>query len=204
MAPSTLGGPWDPQKSDLVLNIFLIVFWTRFGCLLGSHLGLLGTKIGSKFGPGRLLRCFFVKKRILKKSRKTNGFSMFLLSNMAPKTLQDRPKTPPRRSWRGTFSMFKIVLDFDPFWVRFWVPLGAPLGSKRGPKIDQIRVPDQGRPQVEPQEAPRGSKRPQEGPKRPQEAPRGPPKGPTESQESPQEAPREPQEAPRGSRKPPR
>ena len=137
---------------------------------------------------------FFVKKQLFKKQRKTSGFSRFLLSNMAPKTLQDRPKTPPRRSWRGTFSMFKIVLDFDPFWVRFWVPLGAPLGSKRKPKIDQTRVPDQGHPQEEHQEAPRGPKR----------APRGPPKGPTESQESPQEAPREPQEAPRGSRKPPR
>ena len=139
---------------------------------------------------------FFVKKQILKKPRKTIGFSRFLLSNMAPKTLQDRPKTPPRRSWRGTFSMFKIVLDFDPFWVRFWVPLGAPLGSKRRPKIDQIRVPDQGRPQEEPQEAPRGSKRPQEGPKRPQEVPQKAPQSPKRALKRHQENPKRPQEAP--------
>ena len=174
------GWALGPSKIRSCFEHFFDRFWDPFWVPLGLPFGPLGHQNWLQVRSRTALAMhFFAKKRTLKKPRKTKCFSRFLLSNMAPETLQDRPKTPPRRSWRGTFSMFKIVLYFDPFWVRFWVPLGAPLGSKRRPKIDQIRVPGQGRPQEEPQEAPRGSKRPQEGPKRPQDGPRRPQDGPT-------------------------
>ena len=71
----------------------------------------------------------------------------------APKTPQDRPKTPPRRSSRGTFLMFDFVFDFGPFLVPFCLHFGSPnrsfLGSIFALFLDVA-------PRA-PQEAPKGS-----------------------------------------------
>ena len=56
-------------------------------------------------------------------------------------TAQDRPKTPPRRSWSATFLVLENVVDFGPFWARFWVPLGAPCGPPWGPLGVPFRIP---------------------------------------------------------------
>ena len=140
----------------------------------------------------------FVKKQIFKKARKTRCFSMFLPPEMAPKTPQDHPKTLPRWSQRGTFSMFKIVIDFGALRAPFWVPLGGPFGSQKGTQNRSNLHPWLRAPPRSSKKAPRGPKRaprgPQEGPKRSQE---GPKRALKRHQDGPQEAPREPQEAPK-------
>ena len=166
----------------------MVPFWVP----LGVHFGALGgpswPQVGSKTP---LATPFLSKSRFSKKARKTNGFSMFLPLEMAPKTPQDHPKTPPRWSQRGTFSMFKIVIDFGALWAPFWVPLGGPFGSQKG---------TQNRSNLHPwlRAPPRSSKKAPRGPKR---APRGPQEGPRRPQESPQEAPRWPA---RGTKRAPR
>ena len=140
----------------------------------------------------------FVKKLISKKTRKPNGFSMFLPPEMAPKTPQDHPKTLPRWSQRGTFSMLKIVIDLGALRARFWVPLGVPFGSQKGTQNRSNLHPWLRAPPRSSKKAPRGPKRaprgPQEGPKRSQG---GPKRALKRHQDGPQEAPREPQEAPK-------
>ena len=158
--------------------LFFAHFWCRFWCRFGSHLapilGLLGAQVGPSWVQNCSCHAIFIQNAIFKKTRKTNGFSMFLPPQMAPKTPQDRSKTAPRRSSRGTFSMSKNIIDFVPFWDRFWLPLGTHFGHPKG---------SQNRPNYEfgAKASPRGPKRPprgfQEAPGRPQEAPKRPPRG---------------------------
>ena len=113
---------------------------------------------------------------------------------MASKMPQDRPKTAPRGSWRATFSLLKIVLKFDAFWVRF----GSILAPKSLPKNFG------GAPPLLHLESVRFSsyvmhrfKVAQEPAKRPQDPPKSTPRCPKRLPRAPQEAPREPQETPR-------
>ena len=69
----------------------------------------------------------------------------------SPRTTQDRPKTPPRRSYRGTFFMLNFVFDFGTF-----------LGPILVPKSPLLAGPFWLFFQMSPQELP---KRPQEDPK---------------------------------------
>ena len=144
------------------------------------------------------LDAIFVRKLNFKKTRKTIWCSMFLLPEIAPKTPQDCPKTLPRWSQRGTFSMLKIVIDLGALRARFWVPLGVPFGSQKGTQNRSNLHPWLRAPPRSSKKAPRGPKRaprgPQEGPKRSQE---GPKRALKRHQDGPQEAPREPQEAPK-------
>ena len=142
---------------------------------------------------------------------------------MASKMLQDRPKTAPRGSGRATFSLLKIVLNLDSFWIRFWSILGPkslpknlggapPFRSKIGlvltcylchiliaSKTAQDASKSSQDPLKTTQEAPKcapgGSKRP---PRGSQEAPRG-------VQETPgaagQEGSRPSKIAPKGSKR---
>ena len=107
-------------------GLVLGAFW---GSIRGSIWPFWVLKLLQVWSKTALATHFLTKSIVLKKQRKTNGFSRFLLSNMAPKTLQDRPKTPPRRSWRGTFSISKNVINFGSFWARFGVPFGVPFGT---------------------------------------------------------------------------
>ena len=152
---------------------------------MGASWGQFWSSWGPKLAPSWLqdasCDAIFVKKLIFKKARKTVGFSMFLPPEMAPKTPQDHPKTLPRWSQRGTFSMFKIVIDLGSLRARFWVPLGVPSGFQKGIQNRSNLHPWLRAPPRSSKKAPRGPKRAL---RRPQEAPGGP-------QESPQEAPRE-------------
>ena len=117
-----------------------------------------------------------------------------------------RPKIAPRRPQDGLKEVLFRCSKLRSILVRFGLDFGCLLGGllapKRGPKIDQIHVPEQGRPQEaprRPQEAPREPqetlKRPQEGskraPKRPQEAPKRAPRGTKRPQEAHKRAPKE-------------
>ena len=99
-----------------------------------------------------------------------------------------RPKIAPRRPQDSLkevlFRCSKLRSILVRFGLHFGCLLGGLLAPKRGPKTDQIRVPEQGRPQEAPRrpqeaprELPRGPKKPSEGLKRPQkltqEAPEG-------------------------------
>ena len=120
---------------------------------------------------------------------------------MPPKMPQDRPKTAPRGSWRAYFSLLKIVLNFDSFWIPFW----SILASKMEPKQTCSKIFEGifGRSKMlfifvlfwiaakTAQEGPRGTK------EAPRKTSRAPQRGPKKVPKVPQEAPREPQETPR-------
>ena len=119
---------------------------------------------------------------------------MFLLPEMAPKTPQDRHKTVPRRSSRGTFSTLKDMIDLGPFWDRVWLPVGTYFGHPKGSKNRQ----KYGFGAKGPREAPRGlQEAPRRHPKGPQEAFKGAPRGPQEAQRGLQEAPKRAQDGPK-------
>ena len=58
---------------------------------------------------------------------------------MGPKTIQNWPKTSPRRSPNRSFFMLIFCFNVEPFWALLWLHFGT-LGfqdrSKIGPKID--------------------------------------------------------------------
>ena len=120
---------------------------------------------------------------------------------------QDAPKSAPRRSWRATFSLLKIVLNLDSIWGPILVDFGSQIPPKklaRSPPLlhlESVRFSSYvmhrfkmaqepaKRPQDPPKGAPRGSqKRPrrlQEGVKRPQESVQRAQSLPKSSQEPP-------------------
>ena len=110
---------------------------------------------------------------------------------MAPKTIQDRPKTAPRRSLRGFLFASNFVCDFGPFWLPFWCHFGALLepqiGHFRGQFFIDFCISCQERP-----------KRPSRAPKRRSRAPKRLPRGAKKPPRGSQEAPTEPKRAPRG------
>jgi len=114
---------------------------------------------------------------------------------------QDRPKTAPRGSWRASFSLLKMVLNLDSFWVRFLLILGTKMEPKKcwskifwcffgGAKTLFIfsLVLDRF------QDGPRGSKRPPGGLRKPPGAPQEAPRGFQERPKRPQEASKSGQE----------
>ena len=102
-----------------------------------------------------------------------------------------RPKIGPRRPQDGLQEVLFRCSKLRSILVRFGLDFGCLLGSllapKKGPKIDQIRVPEQGRPQ--------------EAPRRPQEAPRELPRGPNKPSESLKRPQKLAQEAPEGPKR---
>ena len=104
---------------------------------------------------------------------------------------QDRPKTAPRGSWRAFFSLLKIVLNFDSFWVPFGVDFGLPTSPKVGPEVRSRVLVGKSKmlfvfvlfwiASKTAQEGPRGAQEApgslQERPKRPQEASKSAPGG---------------------------
>ena len=60
----------------------------------GSILALLGAQVAPSSVQDASCDAFLSKIEFSKKLRKTNGFSRFLPPKMAPKTIQDQPKTP--------------------------------------------------------------------------------------------------------------
>ena len=102
-----------------------------------------------------------------------------------------RPKITPRRLQDGLKEVLFRCSKLRSILVRFGLDFGCLLGGllapKRGPKIDQIRVPEQGRPQ--------------EAPRRPQEAPRELPRGPKKPSEGLKRLQKLAQEAPEGPKR---
>ena len=166
--------------------LFFAHFWCRFWCRFGSHLAPILALLGAQVGPSWVQNCschaIFIQNVIFqkkKKTRKTNGFSRFLPPQMAPKTPQDRSKTAPRRSSRGTFSLLNISSILLRFGIDFGSLLAPILVAHKGSKIDQSTS-------LEP-------RRPQEGPRGLQEASKRPLRG---AQEASKRVPRGSQEAP--------
>ena len=169
---------------------------------MGSHLGLLGTKIGSKFGPGRLLRCFFCKNPHFEKKKK-QGKPMVFQCFCSRIWLRKRSKIAPRRPQGGLgevlfrcskscLILIRLGFDFGCLWALPWAPKGDPKSIK-------FVSPTKGAPKrspKRPQEAPRGPKRAPRGPKRPQEVPQKAPQSPKRALKRHQENPKRPQEAP--------
>ena len=76
----TQNGTKNGSKKHQILIMFLIDFWSHFGCLLGSILELLGGQVGTKLAPRWLLRRDFCQKVDFQKNQgKPNGFSRLLL-----------------------------------------------------------------------------------------------------------------------------
>ena len=103
------------EKFGHFLTLIFRRFWVVLGCQLGAILGTFGGQVG-------LPTAIWCKMLIFEKMSATEGGSTILRS----KSAQDRPKTAPRGSWRATFSLLKIVLNFDSFWVSIWVDFGPP------------------------------------------------------------------------------
>ena len=147
---------------------------------------LLGAQVGPSWPPRALLKHFFFKNVIFHEILgKPMFFSRFLPPKTAPKTAQDRPKTPPRRSWSATFPALKNVTDFGPFSARFGVPLGVPVGLPWGPLGVPFGVPKRTYLEDTPKSPPR---RPQDAPRGSQEPPGRPPGGSQNAPKTLQEA----------------
>ena len=118
---------------------------------------------------------------------------------MAPRRLQDGPKT----ALKGIFSLLKIDFDFELFWDRFWLHFGSPNASLWAPfwrsksikKSIRNRTAQNVAPRS-PQDRPRP---PQDAPRTPQEPPRcppGPPGRPKMPSRTPLDGPKGFSEAP--------
>ena len=161
-------------------------FWSAN---LGSFSAFLAPKFGQVRSKTRLESVSSSKTRIFTKHYACRYRSDFWNPKMASKMPQDRPKTAPRGSWRATFSLLKIVLNLDSFWVRFWSILASKMEPKKcssnifwgifwGSKMLFVFVLFWV-----------ASKTAQEGPRGAQEAPGSPPECPKRSQEGPKSAP---------------
>ena len=154
------------------------------------NLGPLGRPSWPKLASKSSLEALFFQKRdFSRNTRKTNVFSRFLPPKTAPKTAQDRPKTPPRRSWSATFPALKNVTDFGPFSARFGVPLGVPVGLPWGPLGVPFGVPFGVPKRTYLEDTPKSP------PRRPQDAPRGSQEPPGRPPGGSQNAPKTLQEA---------
>ena len=129
-------------RGPLFCYLFWIVFstwfWTRFGSLWGSHMGVnfgpFGCSSCPKFGPRRLLRRIFVKNRIFKKTKENQWFFKVFAPQDGTKKHPRSAQDAPRWSSRGAFSMLKILsnrfrhvlgLIWDAFWEPFWSQKGG-------------------------------------------------------------------------------
>ena len=180
--------------SLLVFASFLVPIFGPLGCLLGVPFGSLWIPklphVGSKMA---LETHLLFKSGFCKKVRKTQWFLKVFAPEDSSENAPRWPKIAPRRSWRGTFSMSKPVLDFGASRAPFWVPFGFPFRSQEVPKRFRkaiqnlskfsVRSPKKGAPK-RPQEAPKRL------PRRTQEVPRGPQDAPREPQGGSQEAPK--------------
>ena len=82
---------------------------------MGSCLAILAAKL-DKFETKNVSRAFFCKSAAL---TVTVGFGTCFFG---PRSAQDGSKT----LLKSNFSLSKIVLNVDLFWVPFWVDLGPP------------------------------------------------------------------------------
>ena len=184
--------------------------WVPFGV----PLGLLGCRSCSEVRSKTALAARFLTKReFQKKQGKTNGFSMFLLLEMAPKTSQDAPKTVSERYFFDVKNRDRFWCVLGSIWGTFGCHFRVIWGAKMGHFWDRILIdflwglqeaPKSG--QEAPKRLPRGAKRlprgAQEAPKRPQEAPKRCQEAPRGAQGAPKGRPRgtkRRQEAPRGT-----
>ena len=109
---------------------------------MGLPFGAFGRPNRAKFGVKRVLNAYFLQKVDFQKNERRVGHSTILTprrhprrAKIAPRRLQDLPKT----ILKSVFSLLKIAFDFDSFWDRFWLHFGSPNASLLAPFSHQNR-----------------------------------------------------------------
>ena len=177
----------------------------RLGAPSWGHVRHFWQPSWAKFGPKRVLEAYQHQKRDFSpNTTPANTGAQIRNPGWPPKC----PKIAPRRLQEvlgeQLFSLLKIVLNLDAFWVRFWSILASQSPPKSWDGTEGFFVKKSFGFDIMLCIASRGSKSAQEAPRSAQEASKRHPRGPKTPLRAPKEAPRAPQEPVKRPQDPPR